>query len=191
MLSKTLNFFKDEINAYLEQRDQVAYSVVLGNVALLETQLSGNLQEITDNIVLSLINIEEEYTLKNEPAIEKVGTARIRRNPPIYFNLYLLFSATIQNYDEGLKYLSRVIEFFQNKKFFTPDEYPGLVGTGIQRLVPEFHDLSFEQYYNLYSVLGSKLFPNALYKVRLIGIQASAETPTGIVEEIIMNDSTI
>lgn len=191
MLFKALNFVTQEFNSYLERLDKTSYSLVMGNIALQDGQQGGNNQDIEDNLVLSLINVEEEKTLKNEPNLKRLGSEVTTQNPPLFLNLYLLFSANINDYEEALKFLSLVLQFFQQQKVFTSNDSPGLAQAGIQKMTFEIFDLSFEQTNNLWGVLGSKLIPSILYKVRMITVQASPEIETGIIEQIIVNDNSI
>ena len=104
--------------------------VVLGNIALLES-----LEVMADKLVISVVNIEEEATLKNGQNYLKNP---IRNNvesiqPPVYLNLYMLFSATLSSsdnnnidisYQSALSRISHLIEFFQSKKVFTLQNSP-------------------------------------------------------------------
>lgn len=192
MLFKALNFIKDEVNSYMGRQNMSAFPLVLGNIARQDDPNGANSSDgIGDKLVLTLINIEEEGTLKNESIYKSSVSSATRQFPPTFLNLYLLFSANIDDYEEALTYLSLVLEFFQQKKRFQAAEFPGLQGTGIDTLIFESFDTSFEQTYNLWGVLGSKLVPNVLYKVRSVSIQRAPETGTGIIEEIVVNDQTI
>ena len=86
-----------------------------GNIALLENNGTGGENPIEQKVVLSLVNIEEEKRLKNTPPYKKQNGEVEFINPPVYVNLYLLFSANFDNYNNALIRLSRVIEFFQGK----------------------------------------------------------------------------
>ena len=191
MLFDALNFIVDEFNAYRLRLDRNAAELVLGNIALQDGQVGTGSQPIDDSLVLSLINIEEERTLKNEPNFRKAETGPVNQNPPLYLNLYLLFSANLDDYAEALRFLSLILQFFQQHKSFTSAKYPILGESNIERMNFEIFDLSFEQTNNLWGILGSKLLPSILYKVRTVSIQASPEVGAGIVREIVVNDNTI
>ena len=191
MLFETLNFIVEEFNGYLERLDKTSYTLIMGNIALQDGQGGGNAEDVDDKMVLSLINVEEEKTLKNEPTTRRAGAEVVTQNAPLFLNLYLLFSSNIQNYQEALKYLSLVLQFFQQKKVFTSNDSPGLAEANIEKLSFEIFDLSFEQTNNLWGVLGSKLVPSILYKVRMISVQAAPEIGAGMIEQIIVNDNSI
>lgn len=68
---------------------------------------------------MTLININEEATLKNFPNHTYEGTKTIYKNSIIHLNLFILFSANRNNYANSLNDISKIIEFFQGKKLFT------------------------------------------------------------------------
>lgn len=191
MLFETLNFIIGEVEAYFLRLDRDAYNPILGNIALQDGQGGGNAQDVDDKLVLSLINIEEEKTLKNEPNYRRVGTEIITQNPPLHLNLYLLFSANILDYGEALRALSLVLQFFQHKNTFYGTNYQALRDAGVERLNFEIFDLSFEQTNNLWGVMGGKLVPNVLYKVRMLSLQAAPEQEGGTISEIFVSDQSI
>lgn len=175
-------------------RDQV----LLGNIALLESQ-----EVMTDKLVISVVNIEEEATLKNGQNYLKNP---IRNNiesiqPPVYLNLYMLFSATLSSsdnsidtsYQSALSRISHVIEFFQSKKVFTLQNSPNFSPTSMEtdeanyyqlRLIPELFTLSFEQINHLWGSLGGKQSPFVLYKIRLVKIQGEISAEVPLIESV-------
>jgi len=168
--------------------------LVLTNVATQE----GNWAIPNSKLGLSLINIEEEKIFKDQKTsfVNPNGLTQ-RYNPEIKINLYILFTANFTGgaqgnddteYLEGLKQLSYILSFFQGKNVFTPDNSPGLEGTGLEKLIVELFSYSFEQLYNFWTVLGAKYLPSVLYKMRLIKFQdqnVSDQNP--IIESIGIN----
>ena len=73
--------------------------------------------------VLSVVNIQEERTLKNVPNYVRDDAAlRVRyENPPTFLNLAVLVAATHTNYTDALLALSRALLFFQFRNVFTHD----------------------------------------------------------------------
>ena len=66
MIDAALQLLRDELTSYLSTKD--AATVVIDNIGLFETP-AGN--SLTDNIVITLVNVEEESTLKNQPALKR------------------------------------------------------------------------------------------------------------------------
>ncbi len=173
--------------------------MVLANVATLE-----NYPELANHLVVSLVNIEEESTLKNgQPFVRNPATNGSETfSPPVFLNLYLLFSATVpekatdDEYQRALHRIGSVIELFQSKKTFTLQNTPSFQKTAALsavaltdlRLHPELYTLTFEQINHLWGSLGGKQSPFVMYKVRLVKIQSSA-TREGPTVETIMSDA--
>lgn len=177
MIHHAMEFLTDEINSYLNTKNSVNEDkVVLTNVATQE----GNWAIPNGKLGLSLINIEEERIFKAQQAayVNSQGETE-QYNPEIKLNLYMLVTANYTSgeinpdnteYLEGLKQLSYVISFFQQKNVFTTSNSPSL-DASIGKLVVELFSYSFEQLYNFWTVIGAKYLPSILYRVRLIKVQ--------------------
>ena len=91
--------------------------VTLGNIALADS--SPPPSGVGDAIVLTLVNMNEENTMKNYVNNQNLGGLVLKKNPVLNLNLYLLFSVNKNVYKSALKDLSKIVEFFQGKKVFT------------------------------------------------------------------------
>ena len=70
--------------------DSLIKPVVLGNMA--QTKLAGNSESVLEEqVVVSLVNIAEESTLKNQTASRQVNGQQQELQSPVHINLYLLF----------------------------------------------------------------------------------------------------
>ncbi len=190
MIDAALQLLRDELTSYLSTKD--AATVVIDNIGLFETP-AGN--SLTDNIVITLVNIEEESTLKNQPALKRpfINNA-IYENPPVYLNLYVLFTCNYSGNDYilALKRLSFVIRFLQSKNVFSSSSSVsgGSINLDEDDLVDlkftmELYTLTFEQINHLWGSLGGRQMPFAMYKLRLVAITERAlvrEVP--LIEEI-------
>jgi len=197
MIYSSLEFLTQELNAFIKLKvgDPVGDRIVLSSV----TNETGII--IPDkSLGLSLINIEEERTIKEQRStyINAVGKTE-KRNPDIQLNLYVLITANFQNknandstddYVEGLKQLGYAISFFQSKNVFTKENSPSLSGKdpGLTKIVVELYSYSFEQLYNFWTVVGAKYLPSVLYKVKTIRIQENQLLESGDpIEKIHLN----
>lgn len=190
MIDAALQLLRDELASYLSSID--AATVVVDNIGLFETP-SGN--SLTDNIVITLVNIEEESTLKNQPALKRpfIGSATYE-NSPVYLNLYVLFTCNYSGTDYilALKRLSYVIRFLQSKNVFSASSSVsgGSINLDENDLVDlkftmELYTLTFEQINHLWGSLGGRQIPFVMYKLRLVSITERAlvrEVP--LIEEI-------
>lgn len=95
--------------------------------------------------------------------------------PELKINLHVLFSAHFKLYDQALKYLSFVLQFFQAHPVFTSEEFPAL-DSRLGKLVVELQSLNFEQLNQIWAFIGGKQLPSVLYKVRLVIVQDQGET---------------
>lgn len=130
--------------------------------------------ELENHVLLTLINIEEENSLKNNYPEQQIGASRVTQLPALFLNLYLLFSANFTKYEEALKHIGYVIRFFQASKPFAIDD----PDAGQRyKVTLTLHHIGFENLNNLWTVLGGKYLPSVLYKARLVMVQEG--TPTG------------
>jgi hypothetical protein len=147
--------------------------VILDNIAMAE-DLGGNRENLNGRVVMSLVNLQEEVTLKNESYHRLENGRTVYRNPPIQINLFILFSVLHrEQYETALKRLSRVIEFFQWKKelSFTTTPGPTNISDDVQ-IFPDLYSLTFEQLNYLWGSLGGKQVPFVLYRFRLVALEA-------------------
>lgn len=196
MIDKALLLLKSELTAFLVSKGDSAASVIVDNIGLSETS---NGTGLIDSIVISLVNIEEESTLKNQSPLRRFSIgAAVYENAPVYLNLYVLMTCNYfgDGYLLALKRLSLVIQFLQAKNSFSsastvsgstdPNDTQDL------RFTMELYTLTFEQINHLWGSLGGRQVPFAMYKLRLAAISEHAivrEVP--LIEEIETNISTL
>ena len=176
MIDHAILLLKNELDSYIKGKDG-SVNVVIDNIGLFETSKGDTL---TDNVVITVVNIEEESTLKNQPALKRPLAANaVYQNPPVYLNLYVLFTCnyTGDDYLFALKRLSYIIQFLQSRNSFAlassasggtivPDE-PGVLDL---KFTMELYTLTFEQINHLWGSLGGRQMPFAMYKLRLVAI---------------------
>ena len=97
MIFEIIQIITEQVNNYLDEIG-LDKPVVAENIAFLESQNEDIGIALKDSVALTLINLDEEATLKNFPnhAIENAKT--IYKNSIINLNLYLLFSANRDKY---------------------------------------------------------------------------------------------
>jgi hypothetical protein len=146
---------------------------------MLETSAE-NTEKLSGKVALTLINLEEEPTLKNQPhfkVIDKLTTEY--RNPPVNMNIYLLVSANCNTYTNSLRAISKTIEFFQGKKVFTSENTTyeakeDFDPIGSFKLIVELYTASFEQMNHVWGTLGGRQLPSVIYKIQLVEIDRKA-----------------
>jgi hypothetical protein len=160
--------------------DQLAASamdhVVLSNIAFVENG-GGRTPALGGKIVMTVVKTEEEAALKNQPAYRRdpVSGSLNMANPPVFLNIYVLFTANDNDYTNALTQLSRVIGYFQHKRVFTDLDASVTLppGSPIQHFDFNISMVSpgFEQINHIWSVLGGKHLPSVLYKVQLVQLE--------------------
>jgi len=185
MIDKAIILLRDELQSYINLKD-ASVNVVIDNIGLFETTKGDTL---TNNIVITVVNIEEESTLKNQPALKRSSlTNAVYINPPVFINLYVLFTCNYSgnDYPLALRRLSFIIRFLQSKNSFSTAS--SVVGGSIDLTEPgiselrftlELYTLTFEQINHLWGSLGGRQLPFAMYKLRLVAI-----TDQAIVREV-------
>ncbi len=171
MIDKALEVLAGGIRDYLVRLPGLNITseepVHLSNVA----NPDGSLAMPDDTLGLSLVNIEEERTVKSQQAYVTSPEGRVEHvNPELRLNLYIVIIANYITYKTGLEFLSGVIRFFQSKNVFTPANTPE-IDPAIQKLIVDMHTLDFEKLNNLWGCLGAKYLPSVMYKVRMLTIQ--------------------
>ena len=112
MLATALKFIRDTLNQHIKSPDLPEKLVEIGNVALIDAYTDSLSHNLSNKVIISLINVEEEKTLKNAPYLpakqNSDGTPGTKVSP-IYINLYLVFGANNTDYGVSLEYLSKII----------------------------------------------------------------------------------
>ncbi|MCP9234665.1 DUF4255 domain-containing protein [Lewinella sp. JB7] len=176
---------------------------VVGNIGRPELPgIDGNDQEqpLTDSIVLTLVRTEEDPSRKNQrnyranPLAADDSTGILYRNPPVGVNLYVLITANHNNYANALTLLANVMAVFQHQNKLTDDgivPWPAGGVYGDQRLKFSLLSPTFEEHNHLWSMLGGKQLPSALYLVQTANIELLPdEDRTGPpVTEIVLNET--
>ena len=178
MIYEALQIISEQLNNYLSAAG-LSNLVALENVGMLETSAE-NTEKLSGKVALTLINLEEEPTLKNQPhfkVIDKLTTEY--RNPPVNVNIYLLVAANCNTYTNSLRAISKTIEFFQGKKVFTSEnttyeEKEDFDVLGSFKLIVELYTASFEQLNHVWGTLGGRQLPSVIYKIQLVEIDRKA-----------------
>ena len=172
MIFEILQVLTEEVNSYFDGNP-----VSLENVATLDNEGNEGNGNGPSEILLTLLNLKEEFALKNNSNYQVSGTQVTYRNPKIHLNLFVMFSAHHASYAESLKRLSKIIEFFQGKRIFTQDnttfdrDLEGMESMKNFRFITELFTPSFEEMNFIWGTLGGKQHPSVIYKVTLVEIE--------------------
>jgi hypothetical protein len=175
MIYETLQILKEQLEPYFEESG-LEKNLILNNIALLESG-SGSADDLDGKVVMTLLNIEEETTMKNVPAYKVVDNSTEYKNPPVNLNLFVLISANCDSYDTSLRSISKVIEFFQGKKIFTSGNTvynrsnPSIEPISYFKFIVDLYTPGFEILNHIWGTLGGRQLPSALFKIQLIQIE--------------------
>lgn len=182
MIYETLQILKEQLEAYFEEVG-LGKIVILENIALWESG-NANASRLEGNVAITLLKMEEETTLKNNPAYKMKNGKPEYYNPPVNLNLYLLISANCDTYDKSLRSISTVIKFFQGKKLFTSaNTVYNRTNVAFDLLdyfkfILELYTPSFEELNNVWGTLGGRQMPSAIYRVQLIQLEQNKKLST-------------
>ena len=175
MIYETLQILKEQLETYFDSVG-LGKIIVLDNIALWESG-SEDASRIDGKVVLTLLRMDEETTLKNIPNYKIKDGKTEYRNPPVHLNLFVLISANCESYDKSLRSISKTIQFFQGKKVFNAantvynrnnvsfDVFEQF------RFILELYTPSFEELNNVWGILGGRQLPSVIYRIQLIQIE--------------------
>ncbi len=180
MIDTAISLLQKELENYLAPLDPSA-TVVVDNVGFLETT---NGDKLSNSIIITVVNVEEESALKNKPAYKTYppAGAAVYENPAVYLNLYVLFTCNYwgDKYIYALQRISYVVKFLQSKNSFSygtasyqdamGNEYSDDPETVSLRFTMELYTLTFEQLNHLWGSLGGRQIPFVMYKLRLVAL---------------------
>ena len=175
MIYETLQILKEQLDKFLID-EGLGKIVVLENIALWESG-STDAAKIEDKVVLTLLKMEEETTLRNTPNFKIKNGKTEYKNPPVHLNLYLLISANCDTYDKSLRSISKVIQFFQGKKIFTSaNTIYNRTNVAFDvldsfKFVIELFTPSFEELNQVWGTLGGRQLPAVIYRIQLIKLE--------------------
>ena len=164
MIDLALTFLRDELSNHLNSLYKLPDKAILTSPAP-----QGGAPQLDNTISITLINIEQEATVRNMAADRVQGAEFQKINPALKLNLKVLFATNFTDYAESLKFLSATLSFFQGRSVFTPQNSPRL--KYLERLLLELEPTTYQEWSFISGMLGIKHTPSAVYKVRLITIQ--------------------
>lgn len=170
MISEVLLHLKSTLNEHLKaQSGWVPTEAWEDKVVLPDGELMEPVTFKLGAVTELLINLEEENTLRSANPYRRtlVDGTTLQVQPDIRLNLYLLFVARFKQYEQGLRYLSRIIRYFQSHRVLDRASAPALP-TGVEKLVLELVTLPFSEQNEIWNALRTTYHPSVLYKVSLI-----------------------
>ena len=162
MIHNIITAISSRVNTYVKNRLLIHEDVVVVRNLV---DLKGNVSDgIENKIVVFLLRIEEEKTAKTKSA------TRVINNPIVILNVNIMFAAyfSSQNYVESLRYVSLVVEFFQQHPMFSFADTAGLPPNANNRIHVEIYNLNMPDTMRLWGAIGTKYVPSCAYKIKQI-----------------------
>lgn len=190
MIYEALHFLKGRLESFLSEKRS-------GNepLIMLSNPWSNNDDNKNSSYLnsISLINIEEEKTFASQGSqiIQGKNGAYFKREPNLKINLYMLISSYNKNYEDALKFISKVTSFFQQNKVFQKninnlhnDDFP----LDIEKLIIELYTADFDLQNQIWGSLNIGYLPSVIYKIRMLIIDTDkADKEISVVKEITTN----
>jgi hypothetical protein len=171
VISDAIEFVRKEVRDHLGVADD---EVIINSARKLVEEAN------PPGAYISLVNVQEETALRNTPHVERQAGQTKYVEPPVHLNLYLLFAFEFLTYASSLVHLSKTVELFQTKRWFSADTQSAAGANAfpatLEKLVFDLVNMDFEELNNLWGVLGGAYFPSVVYKVRLVKVQFDAAT---------------
>lgn len=175
MIYKVLTVLKNHLNA-----PGGLYDPPVNEVAVVDdiAKHEGDSQSTDNKVVISLLSVEEESTLKNRSRYQQVVTNKKpvrydKESAPAYINLYVMVSANRNMYSKSLADISKVIEVFQKNNVLEYVDNGEPKNNFTFRI--ELHSVPFDQLSYIWGLLGGKIMPSVLYKISVVKIVAPDE----------------
>lgn len=208
MIAHAFSIIVNELNRHLktydlpDSLDTASNRTVPGNLSEGFASGAADSGAVPRNkLVLSVVNITEEKTLKNLPSYVRSDDrlSVTYENPPIFLTVKILLTATHTNYLKALLMLSRGLQFFQHRPTFTQNDVdpeslippPELDRHLLDqltsfKLVFDLYSPGMEEVNHLWGTLGGKQYPFALYIIRVLDLKFKVVQPaSGVITEVI------
>lgn len=205
---KTMNISKIFSNLILKIKSEPnsnTLDIAITNIATLEDTSKLNLTK--SPLILSIVNIEEDRTLKNQSVYLKEADHKINisryKNPTQHLIFSILFSSYVEESDlylAGIEKLNLLINYFQqnNTFYYKSDDteliyYPDFMSKteaeklNYSKITFETTSLTMEQLNQMWSYLGSKYMPSILFKMRLYPVQVDTIIKDEVIKEVKIN----
>lgn len=204
ILQKLSLKIEDAIQSELPPNSLKAIAIEFANIAT----LSDDDSIITNKsaIVLSIVNIEEDRTLKNQslyripqqlpldPSITKIEKYKKPAQNMVFSILFTAYNKDNTMYGDSIDKLEKVLRYLQNNNvFYYKDNGTDLIEQDdassaeiaeSNKIILDMISLKTDQINQMWSYLGSKYMPSILYTLRLIHIQKETMKTETIVKHI-------
>lgn len=189
MIDKALEFLVTELDGFLKLRFPVPSDAPHASLAALSEADGDGAERLDKRLLVALVNIEREAAAPAPPGGARAGGGFAIQAPALHLNVYVLVAAAFKGEPkQALQMLSGALAFFQGRQQFARPADSGLP-QGVERLQLELVSLNLSELNSLWSILGAKYMPSALYRVRMLTIDQ--QWMSAAVPEVLSAQSTV
>jgi hypothetical protein len=159
MISESLQTICHTLDQSLSDRFNLSESKIVLNNLIGQDGITLSIN--TNKIIISIISIQTDNAgINRQDNAEPLQSHNVQSGNHLKFNLHILISANLDDYNESLTFLEEITLFF--------DRNPVLIvpGTENTKLIVTIEKVSNEQLFNLWNALGAKLIPHLIYHIR-------------------------
>ena len=138
-----------------------------------------------DAVSILLFNIEQDKSFRQAEPYTRLSSDGISKKtqPDIAFNFYLLLAVRFTTYEQGLHYLSLIIQYFQSHNYLDHGNTPELADN-IDHLIIELFSQTLTQQNELWGSLRTGYLPSVAYKVKAVLFRSEETLPQGDISEL-------
>lgn len=174
VIDRALEHLAAHLNGHFRRQFHVAEDVAV--VSNLQEVGGAPVVQSAGKLVLFLSSIERD-TLAHRASAAPMASANgvLQNASPVYLNLLVMCAANFSggHYPEALKFLASAIAFFQGNAVFDHQNTPDM-DSRLDRLALNMENLSSQEMHSLWSIHGGRYLPSALFRVRMITLDAGA-----------------
>ena len=165
MIHDVLNFLRDQLNIYFK----IKADITEDRVQFIDGTRMDPISFPADTVTPMLMNVEEERTLRPPDLYAGLHENGAKKQvfPEIRLNLFVLFISKFNDYEQSMKFLSLIIQFFQSNRLFDHHSAPTL-HKDIEKLIMELITMPFAEQDSIWNALRTTHMPSVLYKVKMI-----------------------
>ncbi len=129
----------------------------------------GKLIPPINTISLSLLNIEEELSMRSTIVEKRVVKGKVyKKNPPLNINLRVMFISNFpDDYITELNAMTEVLAFFQRSSFILIDNKK----INTKRVNFKLNSIDIDEQEKIWNLLGMEYLPSVIYTVSILVIE--------------------
>lgn len=165
MIDDALNLLKGKLNEYFKLKTDITDD----KVAYLDGSKMDPITFPLNAITPIIVNIQEERQLRQADYYKAVVKNGVKTEvaPEVRIKFNVLFVARFTDYDQGLKFLSLIIRFFQANRLITHDDAPEM-DADIDRLFIELITMPQSEQNDIWNALRTTYLPSIAYRVSML-----------------------